>query len=81
MAFGKVDKILGNKVVSLMVFSPSLKKIPLNLFHSICMLGRYPEKTEGVSGEVLEDRFNQSAFTCLTKGGTFPTSKFLVESV
>ncbi len=63
MAFGKADKIPGNKVVSLVVMRPSPEKIHLNLFHSIRMLGQDPKKTKGISGEVLEDRSNQSAFS------------------
>ena len=81
MAFGKADKILGNKVVSLVVLIPSPEKVPLNLLHSIRMLDRDPKWAEGISGEVLENRFDQSAFSCLTKGGTFLASKFHVESI
>ena len=40
IAFEKENKILGNKVVSLMVIKPKPKKVPLNLLHSISMLGR-----------------------------------------
>ena len=40
VAFGKENEILGNKVVSLMVIRTNLEKVPLNLLHSVSMLGR-----------------------------------------
>ena len=40
VTFGKANEMPGNKVVSLMVIRPRLEKVPLNLLHSISMLGR-----------------------------------------
>ena len=43
-AFGKANKVLGNKMVSLVLFSPYLEKFTLNLLHSIHMLCRDTKK-------------------------------------
>ena len=40
ISFVKANEILGNKVVSLMVIRPRLERVPLNLLHSISMLGK-----------------------------------------
>ena len=64
-----------------MVVGPSLEKIPLNPLHSFHKLNWDPKETEGTGGEILENRVNQGAFTCLTEGGPFLASKFLVEVI
>ena len=79
LAFGQENLVPGNQVVSLVVISTSPEKIPLNPLHSVRKLNRNLKETEGIGGEVLENRVNQGAFSCLTEGGPFPTSKFLVE--
>ena len=81
LAFGQANQILGKQVISLVVISASPEKIPLNPLQSFCKLIWDPKETEGIGREVLEDRVNQSAFTCLIEGGPFPTSKFLVEVI
>ncbi len=81
LAFGQANLVLGYQVVSLVLISSSPEKVPLNPLHSICKLNRNPKETKGVGGEVLENQVNQGAFTYLTEGGPFPTSKFLDEVV
>ena len=79
LAFGQANLVQGDQVVSLVIISTSPEKISLNPLHSVCKLNRNPKETEGIGGEVLENGVNQGAFSCLTEGGPFPTSKFLVE--
>ena len=81
LAFGQENLVPGDQVVSLVIISTSLEKIPLNPLHSVRKLNQNPKETEGIGGEVLENRDNQSAFACLTEGGPFPASEFLVEVI
>ena len=68
-------------MVSLMVISSSLEKIPLNPLHSFRKLNRYPKKTKGIGREVLENRVDQGPFASLTEGSPFPTCNFSIEIV
>ena len=81
LAFGLANEVPGNQVVSLVFISTSPEKIPLDPFQSIRELNQNPKETEGIGREVLENRVNQGAFSCLTEGGPFPTSKFPVELI